>query len=126
MDLHDKLHFDTLLDLATERLVARLEERHRGPEGALGALRRDVGEPNGFVGAFFRDFLLDNADGACFVLRSLPRESIEGCRNDLHLAVTAEDAAVALARGLFAALLRRRTIEALERRLAYDAMEEVA
>ena len=38
MDLHQRQQFDFLLLTATERFVARLEERHRGAAAALAAL----------------------------------------------------------------------------------------
>ena len=41
MDLYSRQQFDFLLQTATERFVARLEERHRGPEAAAVALRSD-------------------------------------------------------------------------------------
>ena len=56
----ERLEF-SLLQTAAERLVARLEERHRGPEPALARLRQDPGEVAPFVEAVFADFLLDNA-----------------------------------------------------------------
>ena len=44
MDLHQRQQFDFLLQTATERFVARLEERFRDAEPALVKLRA---EPDG-------------------------------------------------------------------------------
>ena len=124
MDLHQRQQFDFLLQNATERVVARMEERCRGADAALARLRDDseaartsLGD---FVAALFLDFLLDNIDGACFVLRSLPRRSIELQRPALQRAGTTEEAMVALARGMFGELLLARALEALEQRAGYQ------
>ena len=72
MDLHERAQFDFLLNTAAERFVERLVQRTGGLEQGLAALRADPqGEGvwlNEFVTAVLRDFLLDNLDGACFVL----------------------------------------------------------
>jgi hypothetical protein len=126
MDLHQRQQFDFLLQSATERFVARMEERYRGADGALARLRDDpeaartsLGD---FVAALFLDFLLDNIDGACFVLRSLPRRSIEPHRAALWQAGTTEEALVALARALFAELLMARAFEVLEQHVGYQSV----
>jgi len=126
MDLHQRQQFDFLLQTATERFVARLEERWRGAESAIEKLR---GEPDGegvwlgtFVDAIFQDFLLDNVDGSCFVLRSLPRRSIESQRSALAAAGTVEQGVAALARGLFAELLLQKAAEALEQHSGYQSV----
>lgn len=123
MDLHQRQQFDFLLQTATERFVARLEERFRGAETALEKLR---GEPDGegvwlggFVDAIFQDFLLDGVDGSCFVLRSLPKRSIESQKARLSSASTVEQGVGTLARGLFADLLLQKAVEALGQHSGY-------
>jgi hypothetical protein len=126
MDLHQRQQFDGLLQTATERFVARLEERFRGPDAALAALRDDPAAATArvaeFVAAIFRDFLLENADGAAFILRSLPRRSIAAHRTAVAAAATTEDLLIGLARGLFAEVLLTRTLESLEQRGGYQAV----
>lgn len=126
MDLHQRQQFDFLLQTATERFVARLEERHRGTDAALAALRSDpaatTAAVNEFVAAIFADFLLDDADGAAFVLRSLPKRSIVAHRTAVTSATTVEEALTTLARGLFAEILLLKTLEALEQNAGYQAV----
>jgi hypothetical protein len=124
MDLHQRQQFDFLLQTATERFVARLEERFRGAEPALARLR---GSPDGegvwlgaFVDAIFQDFLLDDVDGGCFVLRSLPKRSVDWQTAALASAGTVEQGVGALARGLFAELLLQKAVEALEQHSGYQ------
>jgi hypothetical protein len=90
MDLHERLQFDFLLQVAVERYVERVEN--------VGAERAKL-EP--FVDAIFGDFLLNNADGACFVLRALA----------LH-----EQKLIAMAKVAFVELMRSKTEESLELR----------
>lgn len=102
----------------------RLEERHRGPEPALAALRADptaAGLPE-FVTAVFQDFLLDNADGAAFVLRSLPRRPVASHRAAFDAAGTVGEMLLLLASSLFAELLLAKTIEVLEQHAGYQAV----
>lgn len=120
MDLHQRQQVDFLLHTATERFVARLEERHRGAAAARAALQA---APDGegvwlgdFVNAIFQDFLLDNADGAAFVLRSLPRRPLAAHRAACDAAATVEELLVALAKSVFAELLLDKSTEALEHR----------
>jgi hypothetical protein len=130
MDLYSRQQFDFLLQTATERFVARLEERHRGPEAAAVALRSDPAAAkrsiDEFVAAVFADFLLTNADGAAFVLRSVPQRPIAAHRDALAAATTVEEALAALARGLFAELLLTKTVEALDQHAGYQAVGTVA
>lgn len=117
MDLHQRQQFDFLLLTATERFVARLEERHRGAAPALAALAEAGADgvlSREFVNAIFQDFLLDNADGAAFVLRSLPRRSLAGHREAIATAEDVEKLLVELAKSLFAELLHAKSLEALE------------
>ncbi len=130
MDLHQRQQFDFLLQTATERFVARLEERHRGTDAALAALRSDpaatTAAVNEFVAAIFADFLLDNGDGSAFVLRSLPKRSIVAHRSAMTAAATVEEALAALARGLFAEILLLKTLEALAQNVGYQAVGPAA
>ena len=126
MDLHQRQQFDFLLQTATERFVTRLEERWRGAEPALAKLRAT---PDGegvwlgaFVDAIFQDFLLDNVDGGCFVLRSLPKRSIESQKSAVAVAGTVEQGVAVLARGLFAELLLQKSVEALEQHSGYQSV----
>jgi hypothetical protein len=129
MDLHQRQQFDFLLQTAAERFVARMEERYRGAQPALEALRADPTATTAalatFVAAIFRDFLLDDADGAAFVLRAVPRRSIAAHRAALADTATVEDLMAALARGLFAELLLTKTLESLEQRAGYEAVQPV-
>jgi hypothetical protein len=122
MDLYQRQQFDMLLQTATERFVARLEERHRGAEPALARLGGDtqgvwVGE---FVEALFEDCLLNSVDGACFVLRSLPRRPVESHRRRLAGSGTVEELVLALAKSLFGETLLRKTVESLEQHARYQ------
>lgn len=130
MDLHQRQQFDFLLQTATERFVARLEERHRGTAAALAALRGDptatTAAVSEFVAAVFADFLLDNPDGSAFVLRALPKRPIVAHRGSLAAAATVEDALASLARGLFAEILLLKTLEALEQHAGYQAVGPAA
>jgi hypothetical protein len=120
MDAHERQQFDFLLATAVERYVERLEQRNAGAENALARLRQDP-EQDGvrlteFVSALFADFLLDNPDGACFVLRALPRR-----RADVQLAGgTVGEMVQVLATTVFADLLKQKTVELLGRHAAYS------
>ena len=121
MNLHERQQFDFLLQTATERYVARLEERFRGPETALARIQQD---PHGdgvwldqFTHAVFEDFLLNNIAGACFVLQSLPRRRwIQVESGDV------EQVLVAAALALFSELLLKKTIERLEQHSRYQSI----
>jgi hypothetical protein len=91
MDLHERQQFDFLLQVAVERYVERLEQV--GPERV---------KLETFVDAIFRDFLLDNADGACFILRAMPK----GVEQNL----------VEMAKAAFVDIMRRKAEETLELR----------
>ena len=123
MDLYQRQQFDMLLQMATERFVAKLEERHRGAEQALAQLASDTkgGWVAQFVEAVFEDFLLNSVDGACFVLRSLPRRRpIEPHRGQIAAAGTVEELTLVLAKSLFSELLLRKTVESLEQHVRYQ------
>ena len=102
----------------------RLEERHRGPEPALAALRADptAAGLSDFVTAIFQDFLLDNADGAAFVLRNLPRRPVAAHRDAVAGAATVESLLLALAKALFSELLLLKATEALGQHVGYQAV----
>ncbi|MFM7136094.1 MAG: hypothetical protein ACKO1M_03360 [Planctomycetota bacterium] len=119
MDLHERQQFDFLLQAAAERLVTRLEERHRGPEPALARLREDPSELAPFIDAVFTDFLLDNADGACFVLRALARRPAGTVA--VEPGATVEALLVATAKRLFAGLVAMRAEELLEQHSGYQS-----
>lgn len=125
MDLHERQQFDHLLHTATDRFVARLEERCRGPAAAASHLRADpamsIATVEEFVAAIFRDFLLDNVDGAAFVLRALPKRPLAAHRAPIAEAATVEEALEGLARGLFGELLLRKTLESLDQHAGYQA-----
>ena len=121
MDLYKQQQFGFFLQTATERYVARLEERFRGADGALASLKQDPnGEGvtlNGFTDAVFDDFLLCNVEGACFVLQSLPKRKIENTEPG-----TVEATLIAMAKKLFAELLMQKTIESLEQHSGYQSV----
>ncbi len=122
MDIHQQQQFIFFLQTATERHVVRLEERFRGTDNALQHIRD---HPDGegllmteFVDALFADFLLYNADGACFVLRSLPNRTVQ----PPVTADTVEQTLVTMAKQLFTELLLQKTIESLEQRSGYQSI----
>lgn len=122
MDLHERAQFDFLLQAAVERYVERLEQRNGGAAPALARLRA---EPEGegvwlteFTRAILRDFLLDNAAGAAFVLRALARRRVSP-----PPAGTVEEMLVGMATEAFAALLKSKSEEALEQHSSVSAVE---
>ena len=125
MDLHERQQFDFMLFTAVERYVERLEQRNEGGANALAGLQSaPQGEGiwlNDFTDAIFSDFILDNVEGACFVLKALAKRALpsDGRANvgriDAHL--------IALAKASFAELLRQKTIESLEQRISYQAVD---
>ncbi len=121
MDLHEKQQFDFLLNTAVERYVERLEQRNEGAENALRLLRKDP-EAEGvwlsrFTAAVFDDFLLNNVDGACFVLRALAKRSAPALK-----AGKIESTLMVLAQRAFADLLCQKTGEALEQRTSFESV----
>lgn len=118
MDLHERQQFDFLLATAVERYVERLEQRNEGAANALARLRENP-EQDGvrlgeFVTAVFADFLLDNPDGACFVLRALPRRRVEAPPGAVA------DVLQTMAAAAFAGLLKQKADELLEQHAAYQ------
>ncbi|MCU0646817.1 MAG: hypothetical protein MUF00_02370 [Gemmatimonadaceae bacterium] len=126
MELHQRQQFDLLLSMAVDRFAERLEQRNEGAERAQARLAAD---PEGegiwlteFTQAVFRDALLDNADGAAWVLAALAARPFPAALlTRLGTAARVGDAASVLAQGAFAALLRDRTDEELTRRATYGA-----
>ncbi|MDX2183904.1 MAG: hypothetical protein SFW08_07970 [Gemmatimonadaceae bacterium] len=125
MDLHARQQFDFFFNAAIESFVDRIEQRCGGPVPALERLRTD---PNGegvwldeFVAALFRDFLLDNPAGSAFVLQALARRAISTASVD---GATVEQVMSQLARRAFADVLRIKTDEQLEQRLAFQVVDE--
>lgn len=121
MDLYQQQQFGFFLQTATERYVARLEERFRGADGALEKLRLDANAEgvwlDEFTEAVFEDFLLNNVGGACFILQSLANRRIEATQ-----AGRVEETLVAMAKALFAELLLQKTIESLEQHSGYQSV----
>ena len=119
MELYQQQQFGFFLETATERFVTRLEERFRGPDKALESVQQDP-EADGvwlrqFTDAVFDDFLLNNHEGACFVLQSLAKRRV----TDVE-AGTVESTLIALAKKLFAELLLQKTVETLEQHSGYQ------
>lgn len=120
MELYERQQFDFLLTTAVARYVERLEQRNQGAANALARLR-DNPEQDGirlteFVMALFADFLLDNPDGACFVLRAVPRRCVEPPATG-----TVAEILHAMATATFADLLKHKALERLEQHAAYSA-----
>tara|TARA_R110002049_G_scaffold285698_4_gene466957 strand:+ start:73731 stop:74096 length:366 start_codon:yes stop_codon:yes gene_type:complete len=121
MDMYQRQQFGFFLQTATERYVARLEERFRGADGALEILQRSpVADETGldcFTDAVFEDFLLNNVDGACFILQSLAGRRVESIESG-----SVEETLVIMAKTLFADLLLQKTIETLEQHSGYQSV----
>ncbi len=124
MDLYKRQQFEFLLQTAVERLTERLEQRHSGCECALKLLEggQCAGEVSDFVAALFQDFLLDNADGACFILRALAQRRIDASMTLVN-EQTVECVLTNLARQLFQNLLIMKTRELLEQHSRYQPLE---
>ncbi len=121
MDLYQQQQFGFFLQTATERYVARLEERFRGAESALEVLKQN---PNGegvwldqFTDAVFEDFLLNNVEGSCFILQSLPKRQLDSTPPG-----TVETVLIGMAKKLFAELLLQKTTESLEQHSGYQSV----
>jgi hypothetical protein len=142
---HERQQFDMLLQLAVERYAERLVQRNDGPEQAHARLRdtpdADGVWLSGFVDAVFQDSLLDNTAGACFVLEALERRpapaiasvpsapsassarSASSASSASSAAPSVAQTLAAMAREAFAALLRQKTLEELDRRSSYQAVQ---
>ncbi len=122
MDLYKQQQFSFFLQTATERFAARLEERFRGPEQALTAIKQ--GDDGGdeiwlqpFTDAVFEDFLLNNVEGACFVLQALAKRSAEAVESG-----NVESILISMAKQLFSELMLQKTIEMLEQHAGYQSV----
>ncbi len=120
MDLYERQQFDFLLQSAVNRFAERLEERMRGAAAAYQQLASDAGntDTNEFTEAIFQDFLLDNIDGACFVLRAIPQKRIG--RQLIDSETTLQNCLLQIAKQQFAQLLKSKTVEALEQHASYQ------
>ena len=122
MDLYKQQQFGFFLQTATERYVARLEERFRGAAAALEKIKLDANAEgvwlDEFVDAVFEDFLLNNVEGACFVLQALAKRQIEESIPPGQVEATI----IAIAKTLFAQLMLQKTIESLEQHSGYQSV----
>lgn len=123
MDLYKRQQFEFLLQTAVERLVERLEQRLRGADAALVALQQNQCEDEikQFVEAIFADFLLDNLEGACFVLQSFAKRPLGELK--LPAEQTIQATLIHLAKQHFQTLLRVKTLEALEPHSGYQPVD---
>ncbi len=132
MLLYERQQFEFFLQTAVERYVERLEQRFRGCEGAMNSLKQD---PSGrsvwleeFCEAVFEDFLLNNVEGACFILRALAQQNIapSSVRHETDLSspatLTVESLLKDLAKRQFSQLMYNKTLEALEQHTGYQAI----
>lgn len=122
MNPHERQQFDLLLYTGVDRFAERLVHRN---DGAARAHARLIDAPEGegvwlseFVEALFRDALLDNSAGACFVLEALERRPAPAVT---PVAPTVGAALQALARAAFGTLLHQKTAEELARRAAFES-----
>jgi hypothetical protein len=148
VNAHERQQFDMLLQLAVERYAERLVQRNDGPERAHARLR-DTPDAEGvwlpgFVDAVFQDSLVDNTAGACFVLEALERRpapavstvpsapsapsassvlSAASAAPSASSAASVAQALAAMARAAFADLLQQKTLEELDRRASYQAVQ---
>ncbi|OXB91724.1 hypothetical protein [Parageobacillus galactosidasius] len=122
MNPHEQQYFNLLLAMAVDRFSERIIQRNEGVQKALERLRTNPhGEGiwlNEFVDAFFRDALLDNPAGSCLILQALANQRINDFSNIVE-GVTIGEMLQEMAKKTFAALLHRKTEEALEQALAF-------
>jgi hypothetical protein len=122
MNPHEQQYFNLLLVIAVERFSERIIQRNEGAQKALERLRANPqGEGiwlNEFVDAFFRDALLDNPAGSCLILQALANQRVNDLSNIVER-VTVEEMLQEMAKQTFAALLHRKTEEALEQTLVF-------
>ena len=120
MELYERQQFDFLLQTSVERYVERIEQRNEGPGSALERLRANRDGAgiwlSQFVDAVFEDFLINNLEGACFVLRALARRPAPGFAAQL----TVEQSLLAASRQVFAELFYEKTEECLEQHAAFE------
>jgi hypothetical protein len=122
MNPHEQQYFNLLLAMAVDRFSERIIQRNEGAQKALERLRANPqGEGiwlNEFVDAFFRDALLDNPAGSCLILQALANQRVNDLSNIVER-VTVGEMLQEMAKQTFAALLHRKTEEALEQTLAF-------
>jgi hypothetical protein len=120
MNLHEQQQFDFLLSNAVERFVERIEQRNQGAENALKLLRTNPNSEGVWLGEFtdaiFRDFMLDNPEGYCFILCALARRTAVALPPG-----KIADSLSFLARHAFSELLRQKSDELLEQHSSYQA-----
>lgn len=119
MELYQRQHAERLLALATEAFVERALHRCAGPQQALDLLRDDP-DVEGlwvrqFVSAFLTDELLDNADGAAFLLAAFPRRQVT-----VAVTGTVADVLVAAASQVLADLVVAKAEQALQQALVWE------
>jgi hypothetical protein len=123
VNAHEQQQFFVLLQTTVDQYAERLIQRNDGPERARQRLAETPEEEgvwlSAFVDAVFRDSLMDNAAGACFVLEALERRPLVSIPEER----TIGGALAALARAAFATLLQQKTLEELDRRSSYQAVE---
>ncbi|BDG47382.1 MULTISPECIES: hypothetical protein [Parageobacillus] len=122
MNPHEQQYVNLLLAMAVDRFSERIIQRNEGAQKALERLRTNPqGEGiwlNEFVDAFFRDALLDNPAGSCLILQALANQRVHDLSN-IAERVTVGEMLQEMAKQTFAALLHRKTEEALEQTLAF-------
>ena len=123
MELYRRQQFEFLVQTAVERFAERLEQRCHSQQAICQAAAGEL-EPFGFgefIDAIFADFLLDNVDGACFILQAVPKLSIG--EQQLNSRMTVEATVVALAKHQFRELLRRKIQEAIDYRSSFQPVQ---
>ena len=120
MEYYRRQQFDSMLAISAESFVERIVQRCGGGELALERLRDD---PQGsgvwldeYVDAVFEEWLLTDASGAAFVLEALEKRPVS-----LTINGRVADVLQAMARRVYADLLRDRVTEVLGRQLAVGA-----
>lgn len=118
MEIHEKHLFDEVLNQAVSRFSERIVQRCQGTENALACLKEDS-ESEGiwlgkFVENFFAESLLNNSGGAAFILQALEKKKLSG-----QYEGTAGDIMQKMAGELFGELVKKKSIESLERAMAY-------
>lgn len=125
MNPHERQYVDWLLAQAVEQFVERALHRCGGPRAAKELLARSPDDPRlalaPFVSAFFAESLLDTPAGASSIVQALadlPAPTAAG-------GPSVGDSLQSLARGAFAAVLRSKAEEALDRAAVYEPIAEV-
>lgn len=124
MEAYERQQFDLFLGAAIGQFVERIEQRCGGPVPALERLRT-APEGDGvwlsdFVGTFYRDALVDNAAGACWILQNLQRRSLPDHWSSGEVR-NVDELLQHVAREAFRDLLRAKAEETLEQRLVFQA-----